>query len=387
MFLLLQSGLVACVADSKDGIEPWREAVKEIDPRLPIEQQFATIAASAISHEIVEGVQFALIENGKVLATDAFGVADRESGRPMSVDTRINVASISKAFTAWGFMHLAERESLDIDAPIKDLLNDNELYTDIFSDVDVTPRMLLSHTGGLSGASVPVTPAEQVLPSLADILRGRSTVDRPRIEAPPGSRFSYSGLGYLVIQKVVEQQTQISFDTFMSDALLKPAQMDDSSFTLDREALDRVAVYYRSDGRRREPYHLPGAAGGLHTTANDMARFMSLYTDSGVGRRRQILSDAGFAELLIPVAEYSDYEGPAETLSYALGHYSYETPEGVTIVFHSGGNPGLRALMVIAPDDGAGFFAVANDDRGSHVMAELLKFWGRHNGLTVHEHF
>jgi len=63
------------------------------------------------------------------------------------------------------------------------------------------------------------------------------------------------------------------------------------------------------------------------------------------------------------------------------------TPEGAKIVFHSGGNPGLRAIMVVAPELDAGFFAVANNDRGSAVIAELLGSWGTHHGLTLHEYF
>jgi len=284
---MFQVGLVACGPDSHRADARWRDSVAAIDPSQPIEAQFATIAESAVSHEIVEGVQFTLVENGRILATEAFGVAERESGRPMSADTRINVASISKAVTAWGYMHFSERSNRDIDAPINGLLNDDQLYTDVFANNDVTSRMLLSHTSGLSGASVPVTPATQALPTLADVLRGRSTVDKPEMKAAPGKRFLYSGIGYLVLQKVIEEQTQRSFGAFMTEAVLEPARMNDSSFSLDEAALDAVAVYYRSDGRRREPYQLPGAAGGLYSSARDMGRFIILYTDAGSGKRRQ----------------------------------------------------------------------------------------------------
>ena len=82
-----------------------------------------------------------------------------------------------------------------------------------------------------------------------------------------------------------------------------------------------------------------------------------------------------------------DFAEQAPNLHYALGHYTYVTPEGVKIVFHAGGNPGLRALLVIAPDRNGGFFAVANNDRGSDVLAAMLAAWGQYYGLTVHAHF
>lgn len=141
------------------------------------------------------------------------------------MNTAINVASISKALTAWEFIILAEREGWDIDAPVDELLNDKRLCADLFSDYDVSARMLLSRTSGLSAPIVPVTPATQPLPILTDILSGRSSVARPEMEAAPGFRFPYSGLGYLMLQKIIEDRTQETFSAYMSDALLLPTQM------------------------------------------------------------------------------------------------------------------------------------------------------------------
>lgn len=389
LFVLLatQVGLVACVPDHGNTETLARLTAAQKVSEQPIEMQFAAIAEFAVSNMIVEGVQYSLILDEKIGAVEAFGVADRESQRPMTIDTAINVASISKALTAWGFITLAEREGWDLDAPIGELLNDKGLYADLFSDNVVSARMLLSHTSGLSGPSVPVTPATQPLPKLTDILRGRSTVARAEMEFAPGFRFFYSGLGYLVLQKVIEEQTQEDFSAYMSDALLLPIQMRGSSFVLTGDMLDDVAIYYRDDGRRREPYHLPGAAGGLYSTASDMARFILLYTDTGADIRARLVSDAGFAELVEPVALSDKVNGASPAVQYALGHYTYETRESVDIVFHSGGNPGLRALLVIAPELNAGFFAVANNDRGSELMSAFLAIWGHYHSLTLHEHF
>ena len=232
-----------------------------------------------------------------------------------------------------------------------------------------------------------MTPATQPLPKLTDILQGQSSVARAKMDSAPGFRFFYSGQGYLVIQKVIEEQTQESFSAYMSDALLLPLQMRGSSFALTGDMLDDVAIYYRDDGRRREPYHLPGAAGGLYSTAGDMAKFILLYTFTGADTRARLVSDAGFAELVQPITPSDNVSGASPTVPYALGHYTYETPEGVDIVFHSGGNPGLRALLVIAPGLDAGFFAVANNDRGSQLMPAFLDAWGQYHGLTLHEYF
>lgn len=358
------------------------------DERPPsILARFELIANEAVASGTIEGIQFALVEGGQTLSTQAYGLADREGKVAMTADTPINVASISKSLTAWGMLAFLEHRKLGSDASVRQLLIEGELYDEIFPGVDVTAGMLLSHTSGLSGASVPVTPATKPVPRLSDILLGRSSVPQPRLQSAPGSSYRYSGAGYLVLQKIIEDQTKLAFADFMSETVLSPAQMSNSAFALTPEMLSRVAVYYRADGRRREPYHLPGAAGGLYSTASNMALFLSLYLESGRETRVRIISDESFAALLAPKAAAIDANGPVRNIQYALGHYTYTTPEGTRIVFHAGGNPGLRAIYVIAPDRNAGFFAVANSDNGSEVLAEMMRVWGDNYGLTLHDYF
>ena len=352
-----------------------------------IPAQIESIAKNAVAGRSVVGIQFALIEDGRSLSTQAFGLADRERNVAMAVDTPVNIASISKSVTAWGMLAFLGQQNLGLDAPVRDLLIETELYDEIFPDVDVTARMLLSHTSGLSGASVPVTPATKPIPRLSDILLGRSSVPRPRLQHAPDSRYLYSGAGYLVLQKIIEDQTGRTFADFMAETVLGPAQMSRSAFALTPRMMSRVAVYYRADGRRREPYHLPGAAGGLYSTASDMALFLRLYFESGKETRARIVSDQDFAALLDPMVTAIVADEPVRNIQYALGHYIYTSKEGARIVFHAGGNPGLRTIYVIAPDHNVGLFAVANSDNGAEVLAEIMRVWGDNYGLTLHEYF
>ena len=365
---------------SQDHSSPQpRDSLTAAQKQAPIEIQFESIADNAIADGLVEGIQFALVEHGEILSTGGVGLADRETGRQMTPDTPINVASISKPVTAWGLLALMEEETLHPDTPFEELLRDPELYDDVFGDGHVTLRMLLDHTSGLSGASVPVTPISDSVPEIPDILRGRSSVRRARVEQPPGTGFRYSGAGYLVLQLALENRTQRSFAEYMDETVLRAAGMENSTFAVTSDWHDRVAAYYRDDGRRRDPYHLPGAAGGLYSTANDMARFIRLYTEGA----SPILDP----ERLSHTVAVDQPSAGISNLRYAFGHYTYVTQEGATVQFHAGGNPGLRALFVVAPDAGHGFFAVANNDRGSEVLAEMLAVWGNHYELSVHSHF
>lgn len=379
--------MCSCTPADNESAEPREidQASRE-EPRS-ISAQFDSIGKKAVAAGIIEGIQFALVENGQILSTQAFGLADRERKVAMTADTPINVASVSKSLTAWGMSAYIERNGLELDASVRQLLNDGELYDEMFPGVDVSIGMLLSHTSGLSGASVPVTPASRPMPGIVDILLGKSSVPRPRLQHAPGSGYLYSGAGYLVLQKIIEDATGRDFAGFMADTVLRPAQMPDSTFALTPRLLSGVAIYYRADGRRRETYHLPGAAGGLCSTASDMAHFLTLYTSHGQDIRSRIISDEGYAALLNPVVVANIPESQIDKIQYALGHYTYVSAEGAKIVFHGGGNPGLRAVFVVAPDRGIGFFAAANNDNGSEILAGMLSTWGRYYGLTMHEHF
>lgn len=358
-----------------------------VDESGTLAERFDALALASIADDRVQGVQYALIEKGVAPATQAFGLADRENGVPMTTATPINVASISKSFTAWGVVSLLESKGLELDVSARELLSDEKLYAAVFGDLDVSVHMLLSHGSGLSGASVPVTPAVERLPSVEDILLGRSTVSRPRLVSSPGQQFHYSGAGYLVLQQLIENQSGKPFAQYMQETVLAPAELADSTFVLDPGTLDRVSVYYRANGRRREPYHLAGAAGGLYATADDMATFVSMYTAEGRELREKILSNDAFEAMTRPTIRALDGEGRPRAVHYALGHYTYQTSEGVPVLFHTGGNPGLRSIYLVVPERSAGFFAVANSDNGSELLAAMLTAFAEHHGLSLHDYF
>lgn len=383
--LILVSCCVSCDFSTTNSSES-RQALREsAHASKSLAGKFESISKKAIADGMAVGIQFALIENKRPPLVRAYGLADREQQVPMTTRTPINVASISKSVTAWGALAMLERKSLPLSSSVKDLLADASLYEALYFGSDVTVGMLLSHTSGLSGASVPVTPATEPLPDVKDVLLGRSTVPRALLTQKPGVRFQYSGAGFLVLQLIIERQTASKFADYMSTSVLTPAAMNGSTFALNPNMLGESAAYYRSDGRRREPYHLPGAAGALYSNAEDMAGLLGLYLERGKETRATIVSEAGFTLLSNYPADGTALDPSSGEATYTLGHYTYRTPEDVTIIYHQGGNPGLRAIYILAVERDTGFFAVANSDRSEPALAALLDAWGDHHKLTLSE--
>jgi CubicO group peptidase (beta-lactamase class C family) len=156
---VLALGLCSCFAEDDTAAARSRNHLSGPGMQQGIADRFVSISENAISNGVVEGIQFVLVEDGEILDARAFGLADRALNLPMTADTPINVASISKPLTAWGMLALVQRSKLNLETNVGELANGSELYRELFADSDVTIRMLLSHTSGLSGPSVPVTPA------------------------------------------------------------------------------------------------------------------------------------------------------------------------------------------------------------------------------------
>lgn len=348
----------------------------------PLVTSLQTVAREQIAAGTVPGLVLALVEGGARLHVEGFGQADVEAERPMTGSTSINVGSISKAVSAWGFVRYCDREGISLDSPVPPRITSFKLLgSRKFDRSEVTVRRVLSHSAGLSTPSAPVFPATRSLPPLVAVLEGREGgVPRLKLFQTPGRGFAYSGGGYLLLQLMLQEATGESFGRFMAREVLEPVGMASSSFALNAAIRSDAVTFYREDGRRRDLYHLPGAAGGLYSTGEDMARWLTLYAESS-GARATLLTEDRFRELLEPQAKMFMGGVDAAGSAYALGHAVWESLAGERYVFHGGGNPGLRAFFFVSPESGNGLFLAANHDRGQEAFRNLIDAWARHYGV------
>src|SRR5690554_6697056 len=97
----------------------------------------------------IPGCNVALVKDREVVWTEAYGHADVESGRPLTVDTPMSVQSITKSVTAWGVMLLSEKGLIDLDAPVSQCLKSWKFPDSVYPTEKITTRQLLSHTAGM----------------------------------------------------------------------------------------------------------------------------------------------------------------------------------------------------------------------------------------------
>jgi CubicO group peptidase (beta-lactamase class C family) len=316
----------------------------------------------------VPGVSIAVIDQGRIAWTRAYGLADADSGRPVTPETLFQAASISKTVAAAATLELAARGQVDLDENVNRRLGAWRVADSaLTARQPVTPRALLSHTAGLSGYNLPgYDPA--ACPSLAQVLRGgQPAANAPvAVEAIPGSRYIYSSLGYAVLEQYLDDATGRPFEVLARDSVLAPAGMRDSLYaaSLPAALAPRAAAGHGLDGEvmpGRWRCHPEQAAAGLWTTAADLARFAIALQEAVQGRKQGFLSRRQAEELLTPVRnEYG--------LGFELDH------QGNRRAFHhSGSNAGYKALMFGYADGGQGAVILTNGDGGWMLIEELMR--------------
>jgi len=224
-----------------------------------------------------------VVENGKVIYNKAFGVANFETGEPLTIDYRFRLASVTKQFTGMAIMILKEEGKLDFDDNIQKYLPDLPYE-------NVTIRNLLTHTSGLPDylglmdkywdtAHIDIT--EKKVATNSDALEFLIKY-HPPIEFVPGERYAYSNTGYNMLALIVEKASGMTYHDFMQTNIFGPLGMT-SSFVNTSDGIlpeENRAIGFRlnPDGITFEnsDFHYQNGVfgdGGIYTTTGDMFKW------------------------------------------------------------------------------------------------------------------
>jgi uncharacterized protein YbbC (DUF1343 family) len=275
------------------------------------------VVEAALRRGELPGCVIAVGDHAGLRYLEAFG--ERTSGEPMTIDTRFDLASLTKPIaTAASLMLLAERGQLELGAPAARYLPELELP----DKRAIRIEQLLLHTSGLPKVN-PLAALEQ------GKARGVRAIAGERLLAAPGARFEYSDLGFILLGEIVERVSGSGLDTFARQGLFEPLGMRDTDFRpaagarrcAPTEERDGLTIRGVVDDPRA--YRLGGVAGhaGLFASATDLARFAQMLLRQGELDGVRVLSEQSVAELLRP----RRLRGATRTLgfdvqsSYALG--------------------------------------------------------------------
>jgi CubicO group peptidase (beta-lactamase class C family) len=333
-------------------------------------------------------------------AARATGLAEVASGRAITPDDPVRVASISKLVVAIGALRLAEQGRLDLDADVSDLLG-WRLRNPAFPNVPITLRLLLSHRSSLTDA------VDYVLPLDADM---RSVLSDPKAwdaAHAPGARFRYTNFNFPVVAAAMERATGERFDRLMDRLVLRPLKLD-ACFNWASCApatRARAVVIYR-DGKPTKDWPAQVAAcpvtpardgscdlatwraaangaifapqGGLRISARGLARIGRLLLGRGKVDGVRLLSPASFRMLATPLWTHDGANGETEGgfyCRYGLAVSFLPTPgckddpfeDGRQRMGHGGDAYGLRSGLWVDLKAGTGVAYFAADAEGPDV--------------------
>jgi len=246
------------------------------DPKKDDAELFAAVrdyARKAVEAGDFSGV-ILIARNGAPVFNEAFGYADRDKKIPDTTDTKFNVGSIDKSFTALAIRKLAAEKKLSLDDTIGKFLPD---YPNKDAASKVTVRMLLNMSSGIGdffGERYDAADKEKIR-TLADYLP--LFADQP-LAFEPGKGNLYSNGGYVVLGLIIEKVTGQDYYTHIRNNVFRPAGMGDSEWTRkDVQVPGRAVGYVREGSTWKTNYGtLPGigsSAGGGYATADDLLKY------------------------------------------------------------------------------------------------------------------
>jgi CubicO group peptidase (beta-lactamase class C family) len=306
----------------------------------------------------IPAVSIAVIDEGRVVWTKAYGFADIEEKRQATPQTLFQAASISKPVAATAALTLVDDGLLALDEDSNAKLRTWKVPPHGFKE-KVTVRRLLSHTAGLTVHGFPGYAPGGAVPTGLQILEGVPPANtKPvRVDIEPGSNWRYSGGGYVVLQTLMSDVTGKAFPNLMRERVLDPAGMRMSTYEQPIPSSLRpfAATAYHGDDKPVEGKHhiYPEmAAAGLWTTPTELARWL-----------------LALDEILAPATLQAMFK--EKSGGFGLGIAVRGRGDNLE-VSHGGSNEGFRCNFVFYPERGEGVVIMTNSDKGGSVAMQLL---------------
>ncbi len=341
--------------------------VRRADGSQTSPSQIDTTVKQLMEAAHVTGVGIAVFHGSQIVYLKTYGLRDVEKGLPLTPNSVMTSASLSKAAFATVVMRLVQQGMLDLDKPIYQYLPkplpDYPKYEDLRGDdryKKLTLGILLSHTSGFPN------------------WRAFEDDRKLKIHFEPGTRYAYSGEGIALAQLVVETVTSKSLTVLMEESLYGPLHMTRTSMVWEPRFEDDFANGYDEYGRSLGPERRssPDAAGSMQTTVQDYATFLSAVM------RRTILNTRTTGRMLSPqVTIHSAHQFPSLAtvtttandgirLRYGLGWGLYSSPYGKAF-FKEGHDEGWRHIALCFAN-GSGILIMTNSSNGEGIFKPII---------------
>ena len=337
--------------------------------------------ADAMKEHNVPAVSIAFFDNGSIQWKKTYGSTTSSNGAVIDDHTLFQAASISKPVSALGAMRLSQENNLDINEDLNIYLDEWKLQNSTFKNSDkATLKDILSHSGGITVSGFGGYDTGSQIPSLTQILNGEAPANSKPIiqDTTAGSLWRYSGGGFVILQKIMEDVSDIPFEEYMQLKVLTPMKMTSSTFAqYDPETNNKnIAIGHDGQGepiRGKWKVHPEKAAAGLWTTPSDLALFAISIQKAYAGEKQSIVSESIAKKML-----ENQFDG------WGLG-MDISNKDGILRMLHGGSNSGYRCQLVAEANLGQGVVIMTNGDGGETVIQDLLRSISSHYNWNIYK--
>lgn len=310
----------------------------------------------------VPALSISVTTKSDILFSEGFGYTDPSHNQKVTKNTRFSIQSISKTYTAFGFMLAVDNGKVELDTPIKKYVKsfcvksrDGYDYSD-----NITFRHLLKHRSGLAHEA----PVGNNF-SYGDFEEHIKSINETYLKFKPNENYSYSNLGIDLVAYALQKIYDMTFEEFMEQYVFMPLDMKVSTYKQEVFLCDiQSAVGHGKTVLNKQPIPMLGA-GGMYSSVGDMIKFVNCFLNCGVYKDRRIINEN---ILKLMYEEYPAYENWQYNLGLEIGTF-----EGKTIANHNGGGYGFSCTQDILPNDGLGAVSLTNSVMHSNIQHNIIR--------------
>ncbi len=338
---------------------------KSSQPTYDAAIQEGQTAVQELINQGASAVAIALVDDKRIIWSQRFGLADRDTGQMPTDSTMFGIGSVSKMFATIAVMQLVDRGVVDLDTPLVTYLPAFRMAAAGYENITV--RMLLNHSSGFPGTDYRNADIRSPVPGYLDQVL--QTLSMSRLKAPPGYMSVYCNDGFTITVALVEATTGKSYVQFVQDEILTPLGMANTRYPLSAFPAGSYAKAYVNGAAKPQEFVNTLASGAVYSTADDMARIAMMFLSGGRVGTTRILSGASVAEMAKDQTIGSFDPIHNNSFAFGLGWDSVSQPGLATVGFDGrakgGDSNDYGAAIIVSPQAQLGIVVLAALGNGS----------------------
>jgi len=370
LVIILAACLISCSQEKSNSLESEIESIENglLTTVIVKGDSLKKYSVSErMEYHTVPGMSIALVKDGELRWAKGYGIANTETGTPVTESTMFQAGSISKPIAALAALKLLEQGKLDLDEDVNQYLMEWKIPENRFTEEEkVTIRRLLTHTAGMTVHGFPGYSQTDTFPSITTVLNGEGNTAKIVVDTFPDAIWRYSGGGYTVMEKAVEDISGMPLEEYMAKNIFPELDMLNSTYEQPISAPyhKNVSSAYDSKGELYEGHwhnYPEQAAAGLWTTPTDLAKYCMAVQDINMNQKDGFLSYETISKML---TKHKNDWGLGPSLVWGGDSLRFQ---------HGGKNAGFTNSMIAFANRGDAVIVMTSADNGMRLIREVLR--------------